>query len=474
MGQSLRSPGKEPDGDFEHVKSKTRFLVRSNQTGLFQRMQQAGQSSDFRIDYVIGSGDHASCYLARLGDHLFESPICYYKSRGYDMAPGYSDASAPAFTRPVTEECLLCHSGKPLPIPHSLNRYQSPAFAEEAISCDRCHGDTTAHLKLPAPGSIVNPRKLAPALRDSVCEQCHLSGVVRVNNPGKTAADFHPGLRLEDVFTTYVSTPRSQGTDSFKVVSQSEQLSSSRCALASNGRMWCGTCHDPHAIPADPVSYFRGRCLACHTHALPDSHPSPASNCISCHMPRREAEDGGHTAYTDHRIRRSPRQPTGAAPLNELIAWREPAPAFRERNLALAFNNAGLRHSSLTLLARSYAMLLEVQKKFPADPDVLAAIGVALLNRGDFLPAARLFDRVMELRPNDPADQDNAAMAWLGAGDKQTAARHFEQALALDPLLLPDIEALLRIYREAGDRAKETTLMDRVHEAMRTGPRAPL
>lgn len=493
MGQSLRSPEKEPDADFEHAKSKTRFLVRSNQSGLFQRMQQAGQTLDYRIDYVIGSGNHASCYLARIGDHLFESPICYYKNRGYDMAPGYSDASAPAYTRPITEECLLCHSGRPLPIPHSLNRYQSPAFAEEAISCDRCHGDPTAHLKRPVAGSIVNPRKLAPVLRDSVCEQCHLSGVVRVANPGKSVADFHPGLRLEDVFTTYVSAPPSHGTDSFKVVSQSEQLSSSRCARASNGRMWCGTCHDPHNKPADPVAYYRAQCLSCHIGALRGSHPSQTSNCISCHMPRQDAEDGGHTVFTDHRIRRAPQQgraghgpaplaaqqPSGTKPLPdgrgseglELIAWREPASEFRERNLALAFNNAGLHYSSLDLLARSYGMLLEVQKKFPADPGVLSAIGTALLNRDDFLPAAKIFDHVIDLRPNDPFDEDNAGMAWLGAGNKETAARHLEKALALDPLLLPDIEALARIYRETGDRANETALMDRVHEAMRTRPR---
>jgi Flp pilus assembly protein TadD len=117
-------------------------------------------------------------------------------------------------------------------------------------------------------------------------------------------------------------------------------------------------------------------------------------------------------------------------------------------------------------------MLLEVRKKFPADPDVLTAIGAALLNRDDFLPAAKLFEQVIQLRPNDPSGEDNAAMAWLGAGDRETATRHFEKALALDSLLLPDIDALARIYRETGDRAKETALMDRVHEAMRTSPRS--
>jgi two-component SAPR family response regulator len=62
---------------------------------------------------------------------------------------------------------------------------------------------------------------------------------------------------------------------------------------------------------------------------------------------------------------------------------------------------------------------------------------------------------------------DSAARAWLEAGNKAAAAGHFEQALALDPLLVPDIDALLKIYRESGDKAKETALMDRVQAAMR-------
>ena len=160
MGRSLRSPQSEPDGTFEHAISGSRFLIRSNANGLFQRMTNQGQNSDYLIDYVIGSGNRASCFLARVGDHLFQSPICFYKGRGYDMAPGYEDNPAPGFSRPATAECLLCHSGTPLPIANSLNRYQSPAFAEEAISCARCHGDATAHLKRPGPRSIVNPAGL--------------------------------------------------------------------------------------------------------------------------------------------------------------------------------------------------------------------------------------------------------------------------------------------------------------------------
>jgi hypothetical protein len=471
MGKSLHAPAAEPDGAFEHAASGTRFLVRSNQNGLFQRMQHEGQNSDYRIDYIIGSGAHASCSLARVGDHLFESPICYYPGRGYAMAPGYQDNPAPGFSRPITMECLLCHSGKPLPIRHSLNRYESPAFDAEAISCDRCHGDTAAHLKSPIPGSIVNPAKLASAQRDSICERCHLAGTIRVLNPGRDYASFRPGQVLESVFTTYVATPPDNSTVPLKVVSQSEELVRSRCAQASNGRMWCGTCHDPHNQPANPIAYFRSRCLSCHQRPLASGHPARTSNCLPCHMPRREAEDGGHTAFTDHRIQRRPQKETDLVTVGDLKAWREPPPGFRARNMALALNNAGLRSSSSPLLERSYPMLLAVQKTFPADPDVLMALGNALLDRKDPVAAAKLFERAIEIRRDDPSLEDNAGTAWLEAGNMENAERHFEQALALDPLLLPDIESLLRIYRERGDQAKERALMNRVNEAMKTGPR---
>ena len=115
-------------------------------------------------------------------------------------------------------------------------------------------------------------------------------------------------------------------------------------------------------------------------------------------------------------------------------------------------------------------MLLPVEKAFPNDPDVLAALGNALLNRNQPSDAARIFERALSARHDDPSLEDDAGEAYLKTDDKASAARHFEKALALDPLLLPDIEALLQIYREAGDRDRQSALMRRVQEAMRTGP----
>src|SRR5580704_13731521 len=79
-------------------------------------------------------------YLVDIGGHLFQSPIAYYKSRqSYDLAPGFENQPDPDFTRPIREECVLCHSGNALHVSGTLNEYRSPVFpvSEEAITCER-------------------------------------------------------------------------------------------------------------------------------------------------------------------------------------------------------------------------------------------------------------------------------------------------------------------------------------------------
>src|ERR1700693_1219861 len=139
MAHSLRRAGHEPDGTVEAPDAK--ITMHLSPTGYWQRLESGGDTTSYRIDYVIGSGNHASGYLLDVAGHLFQSPVAYYKSRqAYDLAPGYEGRPNPDFTRPVTEGCLFCHSGTPLPILGTPNQYRSPAFSAEAITCERCHG----------------------------------------------------------------------------------------------------------------------------------------------------------------------------------------------------------------------------------------------------------------------------------------------------------------------------------------------
>jgi len=463
MGRSLRTPGSEPEGSFSTA-SGTRFTIRSGSQGTWQRMERFGGSAEYRVAYVLGSGSHAASYLIEVGGHLFQSPVCYYTARGkYDLCPGYDQTAEPDFTRPAGEECVLCHSGMPRHIPGTPNQYEQPAFLEQPISCERCHGSAAGHLKRPAPGSILNPAKLAPAARDSVCEQCHLVGATqRILNPGKDFAGFHPGQRLEDVFTVYTRA----GAQAFRVISHVEQLALSACARASQGKMWCGTCHDPHPQATSTSQTYDSRCQSCHAGKLAGTHPA-GNECVGCHMARRAAQDGGHTVFTDHRIRKKPDDADESlVGLQELRAWRAPDPAFESRNLGLAYVSAGLADRSPAEIARGYRMLAEFQPSSPADVEVLKGIGRALLAGGHPSEAVKAFELVLKHAPDSAAGEEDVGVALLQAGQLDPAASHLERAVRLDPLLLSAGTALQSVYRRQGKDGKADALADRMRRAM--------
>jgi hypothetical protein len=465
----MRAAGAEPEGAFEHPASTARFSIRNAGGGTWQSMEKAGRSESLPISYVIGSGSHAFGYVFAVGDHLFQSPLSYYTLRRmWDMAPGYEQSTDPDFSRPVTPECLFCHSDKPRPVPNTVNTYQSPPFEGSGIQCDRCHGPAEAHLRRPAPGSIISPARLALRQRDSICEQCHLTGEVRIPNPGSAISDFLPGQAIEDVYTVYVA--RHDSDKTIKVVSHVEQLALSACARSSNGKLWCGTCHDPHETPIHPAGYYREKCLSCHgatfEKAHEKAHAASAQDCITCHMPQRPAKDGGHTAFTDHRISRRPEVEVDTSLSDELIAWHEPDARFRERNLALALVTAGMENHKSSQVVRGYRMLNKLEKDFSGDAATLTALGTILLTAKEPAEATRRFKRALELRPDYAPYEVNLAAALLDQGDVKEATRHLERAVQLDPLLQQAVQLLRQAYVAQGRTAQAEDLIRRYRSAM--------
>jgi hypothetical protein len=461
MAHSMGPPGPGPSGTFYHSVSGTRFTIRSWTDHMTQRMERDGLASQYSIAYSVGSGAHAVAYVIQVGNHLFESPLSYYAAFGWGMSPGYENLKAPDFYRAVRPQCLFCHVGEALPIAGTLNAYRSPPFAAEAITCDRCHGPATAHLRNPVPGSIINPAKLPSRARDSVCEQCHLSGEVGIPNPGKQITDFHADENLEDVYTVYVyqSSRGPAHPNALTIISQSQQLALSECARKSGDKLWCGTCHDPHALPEDPVAYFRARCLHCHGAALLASHPKPNQNCFACHMPRLPAGRGGHTIFTDHRIAiYTPRELAelraasllnGSAPAtneDELVPWHNPPPQLAERNLGLAYARVGSQLESFPFVRRGYQLLLSAWNDFPNDPVLLRAMGKIISGTKAEAGAEALFDKALAVEPNSALVYDDMALAAENAGDNENAIKYLEKTLQLDPLLVAPYEHLARLY----------------------------
>jgi hypothetical protein len=454
-----------PDGAVEHAASKTRFFIRSSPDGMTQGYIRQHESSEQKMAFLIGSGNHATGYLIQMGDHLFQSPLSYYTARRlWDLAPGYESDPHPDFTRPVTAECLFCHSGKPLPVAETLNRYQAGTFAEYAISCDRCHGDPAAHLKNPVSGSIVNPTNLKGAARASVCEQCHLVGDTRVPNPGRAISDFRPGQTLETFYTTYVGA-RASG-ESIKVVSHAEQLALSQCARRSGDKLWCGTCHNPHDQPAQSASYYRDRCLTCHVATLEKTHAAPDRDCVACHMPKSPTVDGNHTAFTNHRIARPGQVDSIRAKPDTLTAWREPEPALRDRNRGIALITFGVEHGSPTVAIDGYRLLTAIEKNFPDDPALLTSIGNVLMKAKRPSEALTRFEKVVTLKPEYAPNRLNVAIALATLYRPSEAIEQGQKALALDPLFEAGVEFLDRIYREEGQPEKADQLLNEYENAV--------
>ena len=458
MAHSLAGSVTLRPGSFTHQPSGTKFVVGSGPGKSMASMSRDGITATYSIRYVVGSGAHAYGYLADISGYLFQAPISSYPKRGiWDMAPGYESDPAPDFSRPVTVECLQCHAGHPRPVPQTLNRYETPAFSEEAISCDRCHGDSSAHLKQPGRRNIVNPRRLPARSRDSVCEQCHLSGEVRILNPGRQFGDFQPGQELEDVFSVYVRDHggKPPSDSSIKVIGHSEQLALSACAKNSSGSLWCGTCHNPHQKPDNPVSYYRERCLGCHRAQILQTHAKASTDCVACHMPKRKAKDGAHTVFTDHRIARAyPSEipePRPVDSVRKLIAWREPAGGLATRNLGLANMAVGEREKSAGQLEQGAREAVSAMKFFPDDTVLLTKLGLVLMGAGTPAESIELFEYVVRLEPERGGSHANLGNAYKESGKKDEAIRELERAIELDPSLESAYRSLAEIYFEAHD-----------------------
>ena len=398
MGRSIGPAAAEP-ASFLHQPSKTQFAVLSRNGHPYQGIGRKGLFAEYPLAYRIGSGSHATGYLVKLGQWLFQSPISHYtRPNLWDVAPGYEAMTHPDFNRRVTDECLACHSS-------------GPREALQPISCERCHGAATLHLQKPTRANIINPARLAIEARDLVCEKCHLTGEARI-----------PHQPADSVFV--YNRPR----DDLRVVSHVEQLALSACARESQGKLWCGSCHQPHGEPIN----VSAQCRTCHTKALSPSH-AKHTECVSCHMTKRKAADGGHTAFTDHRIRR-----TSAAFVNSaasgLRPWRPiPNANQRERDYGLAAIQIGERDGSSDLINDGYRRLANAFPHYPRDADVLASMGMVLFLKDQTKDALTLLREAVKHRPTDAALHEKLGILHQANGDLPQARNSLEASVRLDP-----------------------------------------
>jgi hypothetical protein len=272
-------------------------------------------SKTIKVDYVVGSGNQTRSYLYEENGYFYEMPITWYVKKGiWDLSPGYENGRNVRFDRPIGDMCMNCHNSEQHFVTNSINKFTTLG---QGMSCEKCHGPGEAHVKLMQEGkkvdisktidySIVNPSKLPIQIQFDVCRQCHLEGVT-VPKENKHFMDFRPGMRLNTFWDVLV--PVGDNVNDFGFASHAERLQQSMCFIKSGEKLTCISCHNPHKkLPENPALFYNEKCQNCHKPTdCGEKHFSeniPATDCISCHMPKSGTTDIPHVSTTDHFIRR--------------------------------------------------------------------------------------------------------------------------------------------------------------------------
>jgi len=113
-------------------------------------------------------------------------------------------------------------------------------------------------------------------------------------------------------------------------------------------------------------------------------------------MPRTGAENIPHVAWTDHRIRKYPKEldPTANSSSNETLVPIF-SPGTTKRDVALAYYK-GLLEGNFALQQRAYEGLEAIKPELSRDKDALASLGILSEERGDYKQAQKLFQEVIK------------------------------------------------------------------------------
>jgi predicted CXXCH cytochrome family protein len=434
-------------------------------------------AEELKIDYVMGSGNHARSYLHRTGrGMLIELPLGWYPDKGgeWGMVPG-SDTEHPQTRRFVSYKCMFCHNGYPNIPAANQAPGSDPVFLgeiPEGIDCQRCHGPGGEHVRTAGRAPMVNPAKLSPERRMEVCMQCHLettSGRIPAVLQGfdRGAFSYIPGQPLVDFAISFDHAPGTGHEGKFEAVSSVYRLRQSRCFLESGGKLECATCHDPHRIPRgeEALRQYSSVCLQCHTPAHPAGVTATAADCITCHMPKRRVDDAPHVIMTDHRIQRR-------APLNALTEFAErppeeyrgpvapyypaPLPDTPRNALYRAVAQVGLGNNVASGLPELARLMDEIK---PREAEFYMVLGDGWKTAGNSQEAVAAYRQALQIAPDSTramralaaVDQAHAeqilahavevapadAESWFRYGVLTSSAERIQKAIALDPWL-PD------------------------------------
>jgi predicted CXXCH cytochrome family protein len=481
---------------FYHAPTGAYYAMAQRGGKYFQQRWQIGAGGqpaylqEWQIDFVIGSGNHVRTYLHRGANGvLIELPLAWYSEKGgyWAMNPGY-DTDRFIAPRKIAYECMFCHNSYPR-IPAGHERANSvPAYLDpipEGIDCQRCHGPGGRHARAAQAqgarrqedirGAIVNPARLSGDRQMEVCMQCHLQTTslrlpAAIRRFDRGPFSYRAGEPLGDFLLFFdraaVTATITAGSQSkFEIVSSVIRLRESRCFLQSKGALTCLTCHNPHRIPRgeEAARHYNAVCRQCHSSGFDSlvaaaKHTS-ATDCVSCHMPKRRTDDVVHAVITDHLIQlRKPSDLLAEIPEfheNEKTAYHgevvpyypKPLPPTGGNQLYLAV--AQVQHES-NLSQGIEQLTREIEKQKPGRAEFYFALGEAWRNKGEASKAVTAYEQAVERDPRSAWTLRRLADALQALGQAARAAVALNRAIQAAPDDARGWYALGEIYSRAG------------------------
>ena len=404
--------------------------------------------------YVVGSGNAARTYLTVVNNVYYELPLTFYtQAQKWAMSPGYETSNS-RFDRAIPDRCMACHNSYADSMPHLEGGYTK---VPEGIGCERCHGPGALHVeeRTSEPEvegidyTIVNSKHLDLERRLDVCQQCHLHGTVSILQDGKTANGYRPSLPLS-AHTILFKEKVDKNSGKISVISHAERMKESTCftgSLKAKKPMDCTTCHNPHeGFREQGASYFNKTCISCHGNiaekvsvAAKANHQT-TSNCISCHMPKVEAQDAPHSSFTDHLVRVVKDNDgvtfsDGTADDNvTLVSYFD----IKDNPLANAYEGVayiafGQQSQNQGATEKGIDLLNEALKSQSNYGEGYFVLGTALYRLNRLEEAKTALERALEIEGDIPERLNTLAQVYEGLAENDKVGALYEKALSIQP-----------------------------------------
>jgi predicted CXXCH cytochrome family protein len=479
-------------------------MLRRGDSYFCRRFQKGPDGSEYnvveaRIDYVMGSGNHARSYLHRTEQNrMVQLPVTWYpdslhptKPGMLAMSPGYDRADHLDFRRKIGYDCFFCHNAYP-ELPTGSDSPEAdpvyPAQLPEGIDCQRCHGPGSVHVETAQQRrpsaevrqAIVNPARLASDRQLEVCMQCHLETTsfvlpASIQRYARGAFSYVPGQPLGDFLLHFDHAKGTGHEDKFEIVSAAYRLRQSKCFESSGGALVCTTCHNPHRTPHDEqaAAMYTAACNKCHQTKLKSliasgQHPGQP-NCVPCHMARRRTDDVVHAVMTDHRIQRRQAGRDLLAPLAEhhdiegvsyrgevVLYYPRSLPSSPERDLYLAVAQVAQKSNLEAGIPQLEAALRTYR---PQRPEFYAVMAQALAAAGRRDQAISMYQNALEHDPRFLPAMQALGAELSKAGDTKRAVATLEQARALAPRSAATLHELGLAYHELGRNSEALSVL---------------